>query len=73
MLRDVEVENGGAAPRIYSMDEYFMTEVEKVFYYLSCPSQTLNFSLSSFILSMLCYIISKLLVEDSLLFAGGGG
>ncbi|KAK4803871.1 hypothetical protein SAY86_003688 [Trapa natans] len=30
MLRDIEVENGGAAPRIYSMDEYFMTEVEKV-------------------------------------------
>ncbi|OWM65326.1 uncharacterized protein LOC116213839 isoform X1 [Punica granatum] len=30
MLRDLEVENGGAAPRIYSMDEYFMTEVEKV-------------------------------------------
>uniref|UniRef100_A0A803P8U3 YLP motif-containing protein 1 n=1 Tax=Cannabis sativa TaxID=3483 RepID=A0A803P8U3_CANSA len=30
MLRDVEVENGGAAPRIHSMDDYFMTEVEKV-------------------------------------------
>nr|XP_043635824.1 uncharacterized protein LOC122606976 [Erigeron canadensis] len=29
MLRDVEVENGGEAPRIHSMDEYFMTEVEK--------------------------------------------
>ncbi|KAK9277819.1 hypothetical protein L1049_027375 [Liquidambar formosana] len=30
MLRDIEVENGGAAPRIHSMDDYFMTEVEKV-------------------------------------------
>ncbi|PON34679.1 YLP motif-containing protein [Parasponia andersonii] len=30
MLRDVEVENGGAAPRIHSMDDYFVTEVEKV-------------------------------------------
>ncbi|KAL1566283.1 hypothetical protein AAHA92_01912 [Salvia divinorum] len=30
LLRDFEVENGGTAPRIHSMDEYFMTEVEKV-------------------------------------------
>lgn len=30
MLRDLEVENGGDAPRIHSMDNYFMTEVEKV-------------------------------------------
>lgn len=30
ILRDFEVENGGTAPRIHSMDEYFMTEVEKV-------------------------------------------
>lgn len=30
MLRDLEVENGGDAPRIHSMDDYFMTEVEKV-------------------------------------------
>ncbi|CAI9757518.1 unnamed protein product [Fraxinus pennsylvanica] len=30
MLRDIEVENGGSAPRIHSMDDYFMTEVEKV-------------------------------------------
>lgn len=30
MLRDLEVENGGHAPRIHSMDDYFMTEVEKV-------------------------------------------
>lgn len=30
MIRDVEVENGGDAPRIHSMDDYFMTEVEKV-------------------------------------------
>ncbi|XP_023541377.1 uncharacterized protein LOC111801581 [Cucurbita pepo subsp. pepo] len=30
MLRDVEIENGGDAPRIHSMDDYFMTEVEKV-------------------------------------------
>ncbi|KAI3762620.1 hypothetical protein L1987_53057 [Smallanthus sonchifolius] len=29
MLRDIEVENGGEAPRIHSMDEYFMIEVEK--------------------------------------------
>ncbi|XP_071715687.1 uncharacterized protein [Rutidosis leptorrhynchoides] len=28
-LRDIEVENGGEAPRIHSMDEYFITEVEK--------------------------------------------
>ncbi|KAK6123254.1 hypothetical protein DH2020_043011 [Rehmannia glutinosa] len=28
-LRDLEVENGGSAPRIHSMDEYFMTEVEE--------------------------------------------
>lgn len=33
MLRDLEVENGGTAPRIHSMDDYFMTEVDKV---LSC-------------------------------------
>ncbi|KAK3440127.1 hypothetical protein EUGRSUZ_B00434 [Eucalyptus grandis] len=30
MLRDLEVENGGSAPRIYSIDDYFMTEVEKI-------------------------------------------
>ncbi|KAJ8621544.1 hypothetical protein MRB53_030073 [Persea americana] len=30
VLRDLEVENGGNAPRIHSMDDYFMTEVEKV-------------------------------------------
>ncbi|XP_050122173.1 uncharacterized protein LOC126599773 [Malus sylvestris] len=30
MLRDLEVEIGGNAPRIHSMDDYFMTEVEKV-------------------------------------------
>ncbi|XP_071902447.1 uncharacterized protein [Coffea arabica] len=30
MLRDLEVENGGNVPRIHSMDDYFMTEVEKV-------------------------------------------
>lgn len=30
MLRDLEVKNGGDAPRIHSMDDYFMTEVEKV-------------------------------------------
>ncbi|XP_026386164.1 uncharacterized protein LOC113281591 isoform X1 [Papaver somniferum] len=30
MLRDLEVENGGGAPRIHSMDDYFMNEVEKV-------------------------------------------
>lgn len=30
MLRDIEVENGGGAPRIHSMDDYFMIEVEKV-------------------------------------------
>ncbi|KAG8379131.1 hypothetical protein BUALT_Bualt07G0056300 [Buddleja alternifolia] len=30
ILRDLEVENGGTAPRIHSMDEYFMMEVEKV-------------------------------------------
>lgn len=30
MVRDLEVENGGNAPRIHSMDDYFMTEVEKV-------------------------------------------
>lgn len=35
MLRDIEVENGGAAPRIHSMDDYFMTEVEKVPFLLS--------------------------------------
>ncbi|KAL2936065.1 YLP motif-containing protein 1 [Bienertia sinuspersici] len=30
MLRDLEVEHGGNAPRIHSMDDYFMTEVEKI-------------------------------------------
>ncbi|KAL9258151.1 YLP motif-containing protein [Drosera capensis] len=30
MLRDLEVEHGSNAPRIHSMDDYFMTEVEKV-------------------------------------------
>jgi len=34
MLRDLEVENGGNAPRIHSMDDYFMTEVEKVWFLL---------------------------------------
>lgn len=29
-LRDLEVENGGSAPRIHSIDDYFMIEVEKV-------------------------------------------
>jgi hypothetical protein len=29
-LRDLEVENGANAPRIHSMDDYFMIEVEKV-------------------------------------------
>ncbi|KAF3334830.1 YLP motif-containing protein 1 [Carex littledalei] len=28
-LRDIEVMNGGSAPRIHSMDDYFMIEVEK--------------------------------------------
>ncbi|KAI4336032.1 hypothetical protein L6164_014608 [Bauhinia variegata] len=30
MLRDLELENGDDAPRIHSIDDYFMTEVEKV-------------------------------------------
>ncbi|XP_044485575.1 YLP motif-containing protein 1-like isoform X2 [Mangifera indica] len=30
LLPDLEVENGGDAPRIHSMDNYFMTEVEKI-------------------------------------------
>ncbi|MCL7046678.1 hypothetical protein MKW94_027486 [Papaver nudicaule] len=30
MLRDLEIENGDGAPRIHSMDDYFMAEVEKV-------------------------------------------
>ncbi|CAL1368183.1 unnamed protein product [Linum trigynum] len=30
MMRDMEVEGGGDAPRIHSMDDYFMTEVERV-------------------------------------------
>ncbi|CAM6106919.1 unnamed protein product [Calypogeia fissa] len=29
-LKDVELMNGGTAPRIHSIDDYFMTEVEKV-------------------------------------------
>lgn len=29
-LRDLEIENGGNAPRIHAMDDYFMVEVEKV-------------------------------------------
>ncbi|URE19177.1 nuclear protein [Musa troglodytarum] len=29
MLRDLEIENGGNAPRIHAMDDYFMIEVEK--------------------------------------------
>lgn len=42
MLRDLEVENGGDAPRIHSMDDYFMTEVEKVccFFFFFSPSFT---------------------------------
>ncbi|XP_074559499.1 uncharacterized protein LOC141815454 [Curcuma longa] len=28
-LRDIEIENGGNAPRIHAMDDYFMVEVEK--------------------------------------------
>lgn len=34
VLRDLEVENGGNAPRIHSMDDYFMIEVEKVISHL---------------------------------------
>ncbi|GKB47629.1 zinc finger, Dof-type containing protein [Tanacetum coccineum] len=30
LLGDIEVENGGGAPRIHSMDENFMTEVKKL-------------------------------------------
>ncbi|KAL8140259.1 hypothetical protein V2J09_006280 [Rumex salicifolius] len=30
MIRDLEVEHGGKAPRIHSMDDYYMTEVDKV-------------------------------------------
>uniref|UniRef100_A0A4W3IHN5 YLP motif-containing protein 1 n=1 Tax=Callorhinchus milii TaxID=7868 RepID=A0A4W3IHN5_CALMI len=30
LIRDKEVEYGGAAPRVLSLDDYFMTEVEKV-------------------------------------------
>uniref|UniRef100_A0A2P2LGP9 YLP motif-containing protein 1 isoform X2 n=1 Tax=Rhizophora mucronata TaxID=61149 RepID=A0A2P2LGP9_RHIMU len=30
IMRDLEVESGRNAPRIHSMDDYFMTEVEKV-------------------------------------------
>ncbi|XP_075188429.1 YLP motif-containing protein 1 [Anomaloglossus baeobatrachus] len=30
LIRDKEVENGGSAPRVLSLDDYFMTEVEKV-------------------------------------------
>lgn len=37
ILRDLEVENGGDAPRIHSMDDYFMTEVEKV---VDCESKS---------------------------------
>ena len=33
ILHDLEVENGGDAPRIHSMDDYFMTEVGKVHEY----------------------------------------
>lgn len=29
-LREIEIENGGNAPRIHAMDDYFMVEVEKV-------------------------------------------
>lgn len=29
-LRDIEIENGGNAPRIHAMDDYFMVEVVKV-------------------------------------------
>lgn len=43
MLRDLEVENGGDAPRIHSMDDYFMTEVEKVgTVFLLCLMFSLN-------------------------------
>ena len=36
ILHDLEVENGGDAPRIHSMDDYFMTEVGKVHEYAFC-------------------------------------
>lgn len=47
MLRDIEVENGGSAPRIYSMDDYFMIEVEKVrsCYYFYFTRRTLHLDL----------------------------
>lgn len=35
MLRDIEVENGGGVPRIHSMDDYYMIEVEKVLLFSS--------------------------------------
>lgn len=49
MLRDLEVEHGGSAPRIHSMDDYFMTEVEKVCFRLvpSCSANNVQFDLRS--------------------------
>ncbi|GAB0089818.1 hypothetical protein DMENIID0001_044350 [Sergentomyia squamirostris] len=34
IIKDREVENGGSAPRILSIDDYYMTEVEKT---IKCP------------------------------------
>jgi hypothetical protein len=46
VLRDLEVENGCSAPRIHSIDDYFMIEVEKVsgiaFELKSCVGSCLN-------------------------------
>ena len=44
MLRDLEVEHGGKAPRIHSMDDYFMTEVEKVCFLIYTLVRMFNFS-----------------------------
>ena len=61
-MRDIEVENGGSAPRIHSMDDYFMTEVDKV---LKTFFKELNFHPWPSEDSNICVALSLYKVEES--------
>lgn len=71
MLRDLEVENGGDAPRIHSMDDYFMTEVEKVGTWLHFSWSLNRIIVGYFKFLFLFYVMnfSRLLVFGSALLS----
>lgn len=63
-MRDLEVENGGNAPRIHSMDDYFMTEVEKVCQldldiHVSCGSHESTWKVCLFYKAAYCYHLTS--------------